>query len=121
MALPSKPFKVKLKIYQGATFRWHATLKSGTPEAVVDLTGYTARLHVRLKIEDAEPVLTLTTENGGITLGDADGTIDLFISDADTADITWEEAVYDLELIAPNTDVIRFMGGAVTVSPEVTR
>lgn len=115
------PFKVKLTIYQGATFRWSATLKSGSPAVVTDLTGYTARMQVRADITSAEALLDLTTENGGIVLGDAAGTIDLFVSAADTTAIDWTDGVYDLELIAPNGDVIRRIYGTVSVSPEVTR
>lgn len=34
----------------------------------VDLTGYTARMHIRKTIRDADPMLALTTSNGGITI-----------------------------------------------------
>jgi hypothetical protein len=115
------PFKVALKIYQGATFRWSATLKNGSPAVVTDLTGYTARMQIRGKITDAAPLVELTTENGGITLGDAAGTIDLFISHTDTTGFDWAAGVYDLELITPGGDVIRRIYGAVSVIPEVTR
>jgi hypothetical protein len=118
------PFKVKLTIYQGSTFRWHATFKNGSPAVVTDLTGYTARMQARGSIADANPpLLTLTTENGGITLGGVLGTIDLFLSATATAAITWTEAVYDLELIGPtpNFDVTRRIYGPIVVSPEVTR
>jgi hypothetical protein len=63
----------------------------------------------------------LTTANGGITLGGAAGTIDLFISATDTAGFAWESGVYDIELIQPNGEVQRKIEGAVVVSPEVTR
>ena len=117
----STPFKVKLTIYQGSTFRWHATFKNGAPAVATDLTGYKARMQMRSEIDASAFLMELTTENGGITLGGALGTIDLFISDTATALITWTEAVYDIELIAPNTDVTRKIYGAVSVSLEVTR
>lgn len=115
------PFKVKLTIYQGSTFRWHATLKSGSPALPIDLTGCTARMQVRPDIASDEVLLTLTTENDGITLGGADGMIHLYIPHALTETITWESAVYDMELIWPNGDVVRRLYGQVVVSPEVTR
>lgn len=115
--------KLKLVVQQGATFRKRMTWKTGTPAALVDLAGYTARMQIRGEIEDAVALLELTTENSRITLGGAAGTIDLYISADDTAEITWESGVYDLELVAPgaNGDVIRLVSGSVVVSPEVTR
>jgi len=115
------PFKVKLQIYQGSTFRWHASVVSGTTAAAVDLTGYTARMQARVAITDAIPVFELTTENGGITLGGTAGTIDLYLSAVATAAMSWDTAVYDLELISPTGDVIRYIAGTATLSPEVTR
>ena len=116
----STPAKSKLSIYQGATFRkrWTFTAPSG---AAIDLTGCTARMQVRGKITDAAVLLSLTTENGGIALGGAAGTIDLFVSAVDTAAITWTGGVWDLEIVYAGGDVTRLIGGSVSVSPEVTR
>lgn len=113
--------KLKLRIEQGATFRKLLTWKAGTPAVPVDITGCTARMQIRADIDDADPLISLTTENGGITLGDTAGTIELYISDTDTAAITWETGVYDLEIILANGDVRRLLYGTVTVTPEVTR
>lgn len=121
MAAPSK---IKLTIYQGSTFRWRATIKSGASAdvaVVTDLTGYTARMQIRSDITSDTILFSLTTENGGITIGDAAGTVDYYISDTDTSAIDWDSAVYDTELIAPSGDVRRYFYGAVVVSPEVTR
>lgn len=112
--------KVNLDINQGATFRHRFTWKDGKGRAI-NLTGYTARLQARESIESAVAVVTLTTENGGITLGGNAGTIALFISSEDTALITTKKMVYDLELEAPNGDVVRLVGGSINVSFEVTR
>lgn len=114
-------FKVKLNIEQGATFRKRFTWKTGSPAVAVNLTGYTARMQIRETIDSATVLASLTTENGGIALGGAAGTIDLYISAVDTAAYTWVTGVYDIELIAPSGDVIRRVAGSVSVSPEVTR
>lgn len=113
-------FKNPLVIYQGATFRatWTYESPSGTP---IDLTGCTARMQVRAKITDPMALVSLTTANGGITLGGAAGTIGLYISDAATAAFTWKGGVWDFELVWPNGDVDRLAQGTITVSPEVTR
>lgn len=117
----TKPAKLKLTIYQGATFRKRLTWKAGTPAVPVDLTGCTARMQVREEVDSASALLTLTTENDRITLGGTAGTIELYVSDEDTADITWEGGVWDLEIVHPGGEVTRLAQGSVSVSPEVTR
>ncbi len=109
-----------LSMEQGATFRqvfrWQD--KSRQP---FNLTGYTAKLMMRQAVNSPSALKTLTTENGGITLGGADGSITLYISPSDTKNIRWESGVYDLALYAPGGDVYRLVEGQVTVSLAVTR
>lgn len=114
------PAKLKLTIIQGATFR-KRLIWSDESKTPIDLTGCTARMQVRPEIESPTVLLPLTTENGGISLTPADGIIDLYISAEDTAAITWESGVYDLEIVHPSTEVTRLVQGSVSVSPEVTR
>lgn len=109
-----------LVIEQGATFyqplRWKDS--DGNP---IDLTNYTARMQIRRNHESDVVLLSLTTENSRIELGGSLGTINLIITAADTKDLNFSEAVYDLELIDGNGKVTRLLQGAVTLSPEVTR
>lgn len=115
------PVKRKLTILQGATFRKRWTWKPGG--LPMDFTGCKARLQVRAKIDSADVLLELTTENGGIVLGAEPGTIDLYISATDTALITWNSGVFDLEIeyAAGPDEVDRLIYGSVVVSREVTR
>jgi hypothetical protein len=88
----------------------------------VNLGGYTARLNVRETYSSASAILTLTTENNGITLGGAAGTITLTASATTTAALTAPfSGVYDLELVSGGGVVTRLLEGVATVSPEVTR
>lgn len=87
----------------------------------VDLTGFTARMDIRASLEATTVIHTLTTENGGITLGDAAGTIDLLIPATTTAGFDFTHAVYDLELVSALGVVTRLVSGAVALSKEVTR
>ena len=106
-------------IEQGATFNLLLTWKiDGTP---VNLTGYTARLAARVDVEDTEVILSLTTSNGGITLGGALGTISLDQTATQTAVLQTGEFVYDLELQSGGGQVTRLVQGQLTVSAEVTR
>jgi hypothetical protein len=121
---------VDMRWVQGSTFADTFTYKAyddGTETYVpVDLSGYTARMQVRQEVGESTVLLELTTENGGITLGDAAGTIDLLINAADWDTMTewealdWCNAVYDLELVQ-GTVVTQLMYGSVTVRQEVTR
>lgn len=136
--------KLRLAIEQGATFAKPLTwvtypypirivngvvikVSTGLPapdsdRVYVDLTGCTARMQIRSDITSAIILCSLTTSNGGITLGGVAGTIAILIDATATALFTFEEAVYDLEIIMSDTITVhRLVGGCVTVSPEVTR
>jgi hypothetical protein len=106
-------------IEQGATFNLLLTWKIN--DVAVNLTGYTARLAARVDVEDTETVLTLTTENGGITLGGALGTISLDRTATQTALLPAGTYVYDLELISGVGAVTRLVQGELDISAEVTR
>ena len=116
------PAKLKFTIYQGATFRKRLTWKGPLPaQTPIDLTGCAARMQVREEVGSPTVLLSLTTVNGGIVLGGALGTIDLYVSDEDTGAITWDGGVWDLEIVHPGGEVTRLAQGSISVSPEVTR
>lgn len=108
----------RFTIDQGATFRrvlkW--TTGDGNP---VDLTGFSARMEIRSKV-GGELLHSLRTSTGEITLGGTEGTIQLHIPADVSASWTWRTAVYDLELITPDGDVIRLIQGGIQINPEVT-
>lgn len=114
------PGQYDLTIYQGATFTQQLTWK-GSDGNAVNLTGYTARMMARTSADAAAPFLTLTTENGGISLGGTAGTINLTITSAATAALMAGVGVYDLELISGAVVVTRLLQGNLLVSAEVTR
>ena len=116
-------------IGQGETFNPTLTYRDDAG-ALVDLTGYTARMHVRESYGATSVALTLTTENSAITLGGAAGTIDLLATAAQMAALTVPDSpgyppskayVYDLELVSGAGLVTRLMRGKFTVTREVTR
>ncbi len=119
--MTTHPAKHNFFVYRGATFSEQIEWKDENGVAI-DLTGFTARMHMRDTLEATTPFLTLTTENGGITLGGAAGTVDLLASAAATSAISATSGVYDLELVASDgVTVTRLLEGLVTISPEVTR
>lgn len=118
-------FSRVMTVYSGVTDAEIESAKSGTVPASmaakkVNLTGYTARMQVRETASSASIILSLTTENGGITLGGSAGTVTITISATETAALTAGSYVYDLELISGST-VYRRIQGDFDVDAEVTR
>lgn len=128
-------------IEQGAD--WTRTLtwqdSGGTP---INLTGYTAKMQIRLSSDSTALIVELNsapaTGKGTITLGGALGTIQLDLTAALTATLSFAggetgtvtEAgetvegllgVHDLELTSPTGVVTRLVAGAVCFAPEVTK
>jgi hypothetical protein len=109
-------------IDQGSTWVQPILWQTGAPPAAVDITGYTARMQVRL-MPGAPVVASLTTENGGIALGGVAGTITLTMTASVSAAIPASGCTkyrYDLELISPGGAVRRFIEGTITIRPEIT-
>ena len=104
-----------------------ATDPTGQTFENFDLSGFTARMHIRRTIDTATPMITLTTENGRIAINPnisgaptRNNEISLMITAADTAGIT-TSGVYDLEIISAGGTVSKVIRGDVTLIPEVTR
>lgn len=116
-----------LDIEQGATFEfvfeWVNVDDDGNEIGPVDMTGWTARMQVR-KTQQAPPLVTLTSEvGGGITLGGADGVVELLLTDQQT-DLITQKALYDLEAKEPvelGGKVHRLLKGKVTPDPNITQ
>lgn len=129
--MAAEPADQDLNLYQGAYWSEQILWKDAD-NVVMNLAGYTARMQIRRKVTSTVTLISLTTENGRITLGtveDPPGTpvynILLEIDAADTEDLpatpTDRRWYYDLELIPAGGEVRRLMMGRIVVSPEVTR
>jgi hypothetical protein len=113
--------KYNITIEQGATFTLPITISDDG--VLRDLTGYTARMKIKETVDDIAVLLSLTTENGRITIA-ADqvtdkGELSLLVTAADTAALDFTSGVYDLEIISGST-VTRVLEGKVKLSLEVT-
>lgn len=113
-----------IEIDKGSTFRHTITWKSGPEgsETPVDLTGCSAEMQIR-EDQDSDIILhTLSTGiEGGITLGDAAGTIELYIADGASTAFDWNSGVYGLEITFSNGDVRRLLRGKIKAFNETTR
>lgn len=108
-----------IQIDAGATYRLQVLYADVVTENPVNLTGYSARMHVRDTIESTTTVLALTSASG-ITITPSAGTLDIVIAASVTKDLVGPY-VYDLEIESGAGVVDRLLQGSITVSPEVTR
>lgn len=102
---------------QGATFEREITVVNADG-SLPDYDSSTARMQVRPTVESSTIIISLTTENGRITL--ADNKITLSITADDTTILVQGTYKYDLEIVT-GSDVVRLIQGDFKVSPEVTR
>jgi len=111
----------------GATFDQLLTCKNKDTGILLNFTGYTAKLEVRVNKSDAPAILTLTTDvNGGIILGGALGTIAIHIKNTQTAVLPAGVYYYDLLMSVFNstlneTIVTRRIEGTFSAIEGVTR
>lgn len=112
------PAKLKLVCPQGSTFS--RTLTYEIDNTPVNLTGYSARMQVRVDYATTTTLVSLTS-GSGITLGGSAGTITFTITAAASALLPPGSWVYDLELVSGGGEVTRLIQGEFVVTPEVTR
>ena len=109
-------------IDQGAD--WYFTVTYANPNGTpINITNYTAAMQLRATPQSVNPVLTLTTQNGGITITGATGTVALHATAAQTEDIVEGSYAYDIEIYSSTNPsvVTRLVQGSILVSAEVTR
>jgi hypothetical protein len=85
----------------------------------VNLTGFSARMQIRPKLDSSTIISELTTANNGVIIG-SDKTIVLTIPATQTATFNFNTAVYSLELLK-SSEVLTFVTGNITLVKEVTR
>ena len=112
------PGKYNIVCPQGSTFQQQLTYK--IDDAVVDLSGYQAKMQVREKHTSKIALVDISSAAGDIVVG-SEGTIDITISSTVTEGIIAKDYLYDLELISPSNIVYRIIEGTFKVTPEVTR
>jgi hypothetical protein len=107
---------------QGSTLSRTIVWKDPAKKPIL-LAGYTARMKVRTSDSNSTVILELTTENGGIELGETNGEINLYISDEQMATISEGRHLYDLEMVGPSSNiyVYKILRGNFVVRAEVTR
>lgn len=83
--------------------------------------GTTAKMHIRTSMEEATPVVELTTENGGLVVDAGGALVTITILSSASKNYTFERGVYDLALVYPDAQEEMILEGRVYVFPSVTR
>jgi hypothetical protein len=115
-----RPVKRNLECWQGKTFEQIYLFKD-VDENAIDMSGWTARMQVRVTIDASTYLVELTTENDGIIIDGPAGSVTLFIDDVTTSSFPPGSYKYDLELETPLEKVYGPLYGSFKVKAEVTR
>lgn len=107
-------------IEPGANFQLSLVYKDSAG-ALVNLTGYTARMQVRPTKDSDTVLMSATTANGTITMGGTAGTITVDVPAADTLGVEGLKGVYDLLITSPAGAVTRLLQGVAYINQDVTR
>lgn len=114
-----------IDIEAGATFNKVLTWYQEDGITPIVLTGCTAKAQFRKDIDDATVLLELSTENNRIVIDSLLGKITLHLTAIETNAITFQSAVYDLEIYFAEQSgevyTYRLTKGKVKVSKQVTR
>lgn len=105
---------------QGTTFRRDFIYKDANG-AIVNLTGYSARMQIRQFKESEDKLIEATSANGKLAIVGAQGKVSLTLSPADTNNVKFSQGVYDLEIESSGGEVTRLLQGVVTFDKQVTR
>ena len=81
------------------------------------------RMQVRYTYDAASTILSLLSTGGSpaITKDNANGVITIVIPATTTAALVEGPAVYDVEVVMANAEIVRLVQGQFVISPEVTR
>lgn len=112
-------------IEQGANWQRSFTyrLKSDGVTSIPNLTGYSARMHIRKDIDASTTMIELTTANGRISIDIPTARFTLTLTSAETAALD-KSGVYDLEIVSaatPVPEVTRLLEGKIHLRRNVTR
>ena len=105
------------EIDQGSTFSKQITVYETDGTTIQNLTGYSAASQIRKNYTSTAYTTILATIQTPAT----NGIIVMSLTAAQTAALKSGRYVYDLQITATDTTVIRVIEGIITIKPEVTR
>lgn len=126
------PPSITIKFTKGSTLN-PIFFYLGKDNSVIDMAGFSAHLQARLSPTSSEVLLDLSTETGGLSIitadtADAQGNVisqaqgvQLNVSSSDTSALSFNKAVFGLELTAPSGAVTTMVMGVFETSVELVR
>ncbi len=113
-----KPGTLDIEIDRSGTFDYTLTWKDKN-NALINLTGFTAKMMIKKSVDDSVALVTLT-DTAGLTLGGAAGTIRMVIDKAVTATLPNCLGVYDLRMTSPSGAADYLIQGVANIKKMVT-
>lgn len=115
--------EVELIVPQGATFIYEITYKDPDTDLPINLTGYSARLQIREKVDSSTIIYSAlsTGVNPAIIITGGSGLVVLTIPANTTRDFVFRKAAFDLEIESSTGVVTRLVKGTMILDKEVTR
>jgi hypothetical protein len=113
------PGRKNIRFIQGDTWSISPRWKIGSN--YVNVTGYTAKMQVRIATTSASVIIEMSTDNGRITVSGIDGMFTVALTSAETTGIPVGNYVYDLEVTSPGGTRTTLLQGGFSVEAEVTQ
>lgn len=111
---------LNLELDKGSTWKHTFKLNQGKSSVPMDLTGYTAKMQIRKSATSPTVLFELSTLNGRLII-EHPGVLKILVTDEDTGDMTFNSAVYDLEITSADGETTRIVQGTITATQQVTR
>lgn len=116
----SKTATYAIKLNQGSTYTLPLILKDGEG-ALIDLSGYSAAMQIRIVPEAEEVIDELSTDNGRIVIDAENGKLTLSFPHEVTEQYPAGQFFYDIEIVSADDEVTRILQGRIFINAEVTR
>lgn len=85
------------------------------------LTGCFGGMQIRDSLDSVDSLISLTTENSGLTFTENKGKIDIYISDENTLTLSIGTKVYSLEIYHPDGTISGIIDGKIQIQELATR
>lgn len=86
-----------------------------------DLTDYTATMIIASGFNSDDKIVEWTSDDGDITITSSEGKVEVSIPASETKDLTFDKALYDLEIEDLNGNIYKLLRGNVSLKREVGR
>lgn len=109
-----------IKLNQGSSYTLPLVLKDGDGN-LVNLSGYSAAMQIRIVPEAEDVIDELSTGNGRIVIDAENGKLTLSFPHEVTEAYPAGQFFYDIEIVSADDEVTRILQGRIFINAEVTR